>query len=69
MEDDLWLIITIIYNFEGRSCYMAKHEEELESGKTEKPEPNLKGTLISVGILGLFIIVSWVGVWALYLSR
>lgn len=35
----------------------------------EKEEVNLIGTLYSVSILGIIIIISWVGVWALYLSR
>ncbi|MGM8211578.1 cytochrome c oxidase subunit 2A [Virgibacillus sp. W0430] len=35
----------------------------------EKQETAFKGTFISVMILGLFLIVSWVGVWALFLSR
>lgn len=38
--------------------------------KTDKAEEtDLKGTFISVGILGLFIIVSWAGVWYLFISR
>ncbi len=40
---------------------------------TEKKElsekSSLKGTLTSVMIMGALIIVSWFGVWALYLSR
>lgn len=35
----------------------------------EKEEVNLIGTLYSVSILGIIIIISWIGVWALYLSR
>lgn len=39
------------------------------------PEPNthedenLKGTLVSVLILGVFMVVSWFGVYGLFLSR
>lgn len=29
----------------------------------------LKGTFVAVMMLGAFIIVSWVGVWALYIAR
>ena len=36
--------------------------------KTEKPS-NLRGTLASVFILGAFLIVTWVGVYFLFLSR
>lgn len=32
-------------------------------------EQNLAGTLISVGILGLILIVSWFAVFALFISR
>jgi len=30
---------------------------------------NLKGTLISVMLLGVFILVTWFGLYALFLSR
>lgn len=30
---------------------------------------DLRGTLMSVGFLGFFIIVSWLGVWYLFISR
>lgn len=36
---------------------------------SEKKEHSLKGTLFSVMFLGVFIIISWVGVYALFLSR
>lgn len=43
---------------------------ELQEQTTqETEESSLKGTLMAVMILGLFIIVSWFGVWALYMSR
>ncbi|WP_084268641.1 cytochrome c oxidase subunit 2A [Oceanobacillus damuensis] len=32
-------------------------------------EPSLKGTLISVGVLGLVIVISWFAVFALFISR
>ncbi|WP_156289195.1 cytochrome c oxidase subunit 2A [Oceanobacillus salinisoli] len=32
-------------------------------------EPNLKGTLVSVSFLGLFIVASWIVVFVLFLSR
>ncbi|HEX6593498.1 MAG TPA: cytochrome c oxidase subunit 2A [Bacillota bacterium] len=32
-------------------------------------QPNLKGTLISVLILGTLIVVSWFGVYALFMMR
>ncbi|WP_284140099.1 MULTISPECIES: cytochrome c oxidase subunit 2A [unclassified Virgibacillus] len=35
----------------------------------EQESPSLKGTLISVLLLGSFLIVSWFGVYALFISR
>ncbi len=44
----------------------AEHKKEI----TEQDEGvNLKGTLYSVSAVGVVIILSWVGVWALFLSR
>ncbi len=36
---------------------------------SKKNEPFLKGTFASVLILGAFILVSWLGVFLLYLAR
>ena len=47
---------------------MAKAERKEEV--TEQQEGvNLKGTLYSVSVVGVIIILSWVGVWSLFLSR
>ncbi|WP_110943552.1 cytochrome c oxidase subunit 2A [Virgibacillus senegalensis] len=40
-----------------------------ESQPQKQTEPKLKGTLLSVMLVGGFIILSWIGVYALYLSR
>ena len=32
-------------------------------------EPNLKGTLVSVSLVGLFLLVTWVGALMVFLSR
>ncbi|MHC0035740.1 cytochrome c oxidase subunit 2A [Pseudoneobacillus sp. C159] len=37
--------------------------------KVKDAEGNLTGTLASVFLLGFFIIVTWVGVWLLFLDR
>lgn len=37
--------------------------------KDSEKENSLKGTFISVMFLGGFLIVTWFGVWILYLSR
>lgn len=39
-----------------------------EEHETEK-EITLKGTFLSVMLLGIFIIISWTGAWLLFLSR
>ncbi|WP_078429965.1 cytochrome c oxidase subunit 2A [Alkalihalobacterium alkalinitrilicum] len=41
----------------------------MKKGEQENSHSNLKGTLISVFILIGIIIVSWVGVFFLFLSR
>ena len=35
----------------------------------KKNEPSLKGTFTSVLLLGAFILVTWLGVFLLYLAR
>ena len=37
--------------------------------KKKEPEMNLKGTLISVFIVGFIIIAMWFAVYAMYLAR
>ncbi|MUV39816.1 hypothetical protein JNUCC1_03700 [Lentibacillus sp. JNUCC-1] len=44
----------------------AKQKQVAEEKQEEK---SLKGSFVSVMILGVFLIVSWAGVWMLYLSR
>lgn len=48
-------------------------EKKLEKKNVEdqnvEAEPDFKGTFISVMLLGGFIIVTWLGVWLLFLSR
>lgn len=39
------------------------------SQENREPEPNLKGTLVSVFIVGVIIIVMWVAVYLLYVAR
>lgn len=41
---------------------LAKHKSIVE-------EPALKGTFVSVLLLGLFIAVTWIGVFALFIVR
>ncbi|WP_142828514.1 cytochrome C oxidase subunit II [Planococcus soli] len=39
------------------------------SQENREPEPNLKGTLVSVFIVGLIIIVMWIAVYLMYEAR
>ncbi|MEC5422510.1 cytochrome c oxidase subunit 2A [Virgibacillus sp. C22-A2] len=48
---------------------MSSVQERKPQTDTQKEEPNLKGTFISVMLIGLFIIVSWAGVFALFIGR
>lgn len=41
---------------------------EKEKNKEDK-ETDFKGTFISVMLLGGFLVITWVGVWILYLIR
>ncbi|MRG88297.1 cytochrome c oxidase subunit 2A [Salinibacillus xinjiangensis] len=41
---------------------------EVEDIETHE-EPNLKGTFAAVMFIGVFIVVSWIGVYALYMYR
>ena len=47
---------------------MSKQIEEKEVVE-EKEEQDLRGSLVSVLFLGVFLILSWAGVWILYLVR
>lgn len=44
-------------------------EEVIRLKQSEEKEQGLKGTFASVMLLGAFIVVSWLGVFVLYLSR
>ncbi|MBC5637030.1 MULTISPECIES: cytochrome c oxidase subunit 2A [Ornithinibacillus] len=44
-----------------------RNQETKKASEKEKPE--LKGTFISVMLLGVFIIISWIGAFALFISR
>ena len=48
---------------------MAKENSKQHSTKSDDSGLNLKGTLISVMLLGVFILVMWFGLYALFLSR
>lgn len=53
-----------------RVVTMASIEEKKEEKVThDKKEPDLRGTFISVMSIGIFIIVSWVLVYALFIVR
>ncbi|MFC2948990.1 cytochrome c oxidase subunit 2A [Virgibacillus sediminis] len=47
---------------------MKAQKAEESIGKEEKG-PSLKGTLISVSALGIFIVLSWLGAFLLFIGR
>lgn len=40
-----------------------------ESGRTHSQETSLKGTFVSVLIIGVFMLVSWFSIFLLFLER
>ena len=57
-------------NLFERVVTMASIEEKKKEQVThDKKEPDLRGTFISVLLVGLFIIVSWILVYALFIVR
>lgn len=47
---------------------MGKQDHKQQSVKSETPI-HLKGTFIAVMLLGVFMVISWFGIYALFLSR
>lgn len=48
---------------------MSNSQEKKEKHEEKKEEHSLKGTFVSVMLLGAFLIASWLGVWIIYLIR
>lgn len=48
---------------------MAKPEKSEQVVEQEEREVDLKGSLTSVLIMGAFILLSWLGVWYLFITR
>lgn len=48
---------------------MSKSQEKQQQAVEEHDEVDLRGTFFFNMLLGVFLIVSWLGVWALYMSR
>ncbi|WP_453995565.1 cytochrome c oxidase subunit 2A [Bacillus nitroreducens] len=50
---------------------MAKLEttKKIQKTKMEDEKTSLKGTFVSVMLLGVFLIVTWLGVYILFLDR
>ncbi|MFD2045824.1 cytochrome c oxidase subunit 2A [Ornithinibacillus salinisoli] len=44
-------------------------ENKQQEATRKKENPSLKGTFISVMLLGAFLILTWVGAFTLFLSR
>lgn len=49
--------------------HMGNVQNRKMKSDTEKNEPDLKGTFISVMLIGVFLIVSWVGIYTLFMVR
>ncbi|MBY7143527.1 cytochrome c oxidase subunit 2A [Virgibacillus sp. NKC19-3] len=48
---------------------MSRLQEKEPQQSPKKDTPNLKGTFISVMLVGVFILVSWFGVFLLFITR
>lgn len=48
---------------------MSKSQEKEQQTVEEHNDVDLRGTFFFNMLLGVFLIVSWLGVWALYMSR
>jgi hypothetical protein len=46
-----------------------KKEKDLRTATPQHQEPELKGTFASVMLLGLFLVLTWVGAYVLFISR
>lgn len=46
-----------------------KKQKPNQLSKSEESSIHFKGTFIAVMLLGVFILVSWFGIYALFLSR
>lgn len=40
-----------------------------QQGRDDEPKIRLTGTFIAVMLLGVFIVISWFGIYALFLSK
>lgn len=49
----------------NRMPKLEKTEEQLE----QHEEVDLRGTFVSVCVIGAFILLSWLGVWYIFISR
>lgn len=53
---------------EEEMANLEKSEKEVQASESHD-DIDLRGTLISVSIVGLVILVSWLGVWYLFVTR
>lgn len=57
--------------------FQVERKERLALAKPQKTEQpvdvhegiDLRGTLVAVTLLGIFIILAWLGVWSIFISR
>lgn len=48
---------------------MSQSQEKEKKQEKKMEEHSLKGTFVSVMLLGAFLLASWLGVWVIYLIR
>ncbi len=48
---------------------MKRTDASIKSAHSTESEPSLKGTFASVMMVGAFLLVSWLGVFLLFLAR
>jgi len=52
-----------------RPVELHKEIEDAKEQQEDHNKENLSGSLAAVTVLGLFIIISWLGVWSLFMYR
>lgn len=48
---------------------MSKSQEKKQQNVEEQDGADLRGTLFFNMLIGIFLVLSWFGVWAIYMSR
>lgn len=54
---------------ERREAHMSKSQEKEQLTTEQQGDTDLRGTFFFNMLLGIFLVLSWLGVWAIYMSR